>query len=223
MIAKLAVLASALAMPFLCLQCITSHAPVIQESLRASTVTALDEASVKGVKVGVDGRDVVLQGMVATEAIKTQAGTVAMMLPGVRTVDNQLTVAPSTAVVQTKLNDILLKKKIEFQSGMDVILPISTPVLEEALAVLRQAPQISVTINGHTDSQGDAVYNKALSARRAKAVATWFQNQGIDASRLASAGYGDEKPIDSNDREAGRAKNRRVEILANSAIQVGGK
>jgi outer membrane protein OmpA-like peptidoglycan-associated protein len=223
MFAKLASLAVAAALPFLCLQCITSHAPVIQSSLQAATVSALDGANIKGVTVGADGRDIVLKGVVDTEAIKAQAGTLAMALAGVRTVDNQLMVAPSAAVVQSRINEILLRKKIEFETNRDVILPVSTPVLEEALAVLKQAPQITVTINGHTDSQGNAAANKDLSARRALAVSKWFQSQGIDANRLKSAGYGAEKPIDTNDTEAGRAKNRRVEIIANSAAAIGGK
>lgn len=223
MLLKLASLVAAAALPFLCLQCLSSHAPLIQEGVRTLTSSALQGASIKGVNVLADGRNVVLQGMVASEAIKAKAGTLALALPGVRSVDNQLVVGASTAAVQTKLNEILLNKKIEFQTGQDVILPVSTPVLEEALAVLKEAPQISVTVNGHTDSRGDPAANKDLSARRAKAVASWFQGRGIEAGRLASAGFGAEKPIDTNDTDAGRARNRRVEIIANSPITVGGK
>lgn len=223
MIAKLLALLASAALPFLCLQCITSHSLPIQDSLKASTLAALEGASIKGVKVGADGRDIVLQGVVDTQEIRTQAGIVAMALPGVRTVDNQLIVAPSAAGVNSKLTELLLRKKIEFQTASDVILPTSTPVLQEALAVLKEAPQLSITINGHTDSMGLAAANKDLSARRAKSVATWFATHGVDASRLSSAGFGAEKPIDSNDNEAGRAKNRRVEIIANSAVVVGGK
>jgi outer membrane protein OmpA-like peptidoglycan-associated protein len=223
MFAKIASLAAAAALPFLCLQCITSHAPLIQQSLKSATSSSLEGASIKGVKVLADGRDITLQGIVDTEAIKTQAGTLAMALPGVRSVDNQLIVGVTAATVNTKLNEILLKKKIEFQTAKDVILPVSTPVLEEALAVLNQAPELSVTINGHTDSHGDAAMNKDLSTRRARAVATWLQAHGVAPTRLASAGYGAEKPIDSNDTEAGRARNRRVEIVANSTVVMGGK
>lgn len=226
MFAKIGALLGVLALPFLCLNCLNMHSVPIQESLKAYTATTLSSAGIKGVTVDADGRDMVLNGTVETEAIRTQAGTVAMALPGVRTVKNQLTVVPpglSVEGVQSKLNEILLRKKIEFQTGRDVILPTSLPVLEEALQVLNQAPQLSITINGHTDSAGLASANKDLSARRAKAVAAWFAGHGVAASRLSSAGYGSEKPIDTNATEAGKAKNRRVEIIANSAVVVGGK
>ncbi|MFN7925774.1 MAG: OmpA family protein [Bryobacteraceae bacterium] len=216
-------MAAALALPFLCLQCISSHATNIQKGLQALTSSALAGANIKGVTVGADGRDIVLKGVVDSEPTKATAGTIAMALPGVRTVDNQLTVAPPVAVIQKKIDEILLKKKIEFETAKDVILPASTPVLDEALAVLKEAPQLTITINGHTDSRGDAAANKDLSARRARAVATWFQSHGVESSRLSSAGFGAEKPIDTNDTDAGRAKNRRVEIIANSAVTVGGK
>lgn len=222
MLTKLASLAIAGALPFLCLNCLSSHAPLIQQSVKTLSSTALEGASIKGVKVDADGRDVVLRGVVGSEAEKAKAGAIAFATFGVRSVDNQLVVGASAATVQTKLNEILLRKKIEFETAQDVILPASTPVLEEALGVLKQAPQLSITINGHTDSRGDAAANKDLSARRARAVAQWFQGHGIEAGRLASAGYGAEKPIDTNDTEAGRAKNRRVEIIANSAATVGG-
>jgi outer membrane protein OmpA-like peptidoglycan-associated protein len=221
MLAKIAGLLAAIALPFLCLQCLSSHAPLIQSAIRGSAVAALESASIKGVEVACDGRDILLKGTVESEAVKLKAGAAAMMLPGVRTVDNQLTVAPTAEAVQTQLNEILLRKKIEFETAKDVILPASTPVLEEALAVLQQAPNLTIAINGHTDSMGVAQRNKDLSARRAKAVANWFQSHGVAAGRLSSAGFGSEKPIDSNDTEAGRAKNRRVEIIANQAAAGG--
>ena len=224
MLAKLGVLLAGAALPFLCLQCVTSHGLVIQEGLKMVTSAALDGASIKGVKVGADGRDIVLDRHRGYRSHQGAGGN-----PGVRAAGPcaRWIIAcwwpPSAAGVQTKLNEILLKKKIEFQTNSDVILPVSTPVLEEALAVLKQAPQLSITINGHTDSVGIPAANKVLSARRAQAVAAWFGSHGVDAARLTSAGYGSEKPIDTNDTDAGRAQNRRVEIVANAPVVVGGK
>jgi outer membrane protein OmpA-like peptidoglycan-associated protein len=228
MLAKLAALGAAIALPFVCINCLSSHAPMIQSALQAQTAGALESASIKGVAVKADGRDIVLEGVVPSQDIKLQAGVLAAALPGVRSVNNLLTLGavpapPAVSNVQTQLNEILLRKKIEFETNRDVILASSSPTLREALDVLKQAPNMSITIHGHTDSRGNAEANKSLSARRAKAVADWFAKHGVEAARLSSAGFGAEKPIDSNDTDAGRAKNRRVEIVANAPAAVGGK
>ncbi len=77
---------------------------------------------------------------------------------------------------------------------------------------LQDNPSVTISIEGHTDSEGDSNYNKRLSNNRAKAVYGFLIDQGIDASRLSYVGLGDTQPIADNDSEAGRAKNRRTEI-----------
>jgi outer membrane protein OmpA-like peptidoglycan-associated protein len=80
------------------------------------------------------------------------------------------------------------------------------------LQLLEQDPKLRFTIEGHTDNQGGANINGPLAKCRAEAVKTWLVKQGIDASRLMSAGLGDTKPIDTNSTAEGRANNRRVEF-----------
>lgn len=213
MIAKILALLSAAAFPLLCLKCLSDHGPLIQSGVRGFADTALQSAGLKGITVGADGRDVTLRGFVESEEAKTKAGMAASIAPGVRSVDNQLVVV-TQQTIQTKLNDILLRKKVEFETGKDVLLPVSIPVLEEALAVLNQAPNLAISIAGHTDNSGDAAANRSLSERRAKAVSEWFAAKGIGRDRLTSAGFGDTKPIAPNTTEQGKAKNRRVEIIA---------
>lgn len=77
-----------------------------------------------------------------------------------------------------------------------------------------------VRVEGHTDAQGDAAYNDQLSARRAAAVTKWLTEHGVSADRLESAGFGSRRPIDSNDTEAGRAKNRRVTFTIVERVDV---
>src|SRR5690606_2006336 len=97
--------------------------------------------------------------------------------------------------------------------GKATIRPESTAILEAVQSVLEENPQIEqLRVEGHTDNRGSARLNARLSADRAAAVVEWLVEHGIDRSRLISAGYGMDKPIETNDTEAGRQTNRRVEF-----------
>jgi OOP family OmpA-OmpF porin len=85
-------------------------------------------------------------------------------------------------------------------------------ILEEVAEVLALNPGIRVEIAGHTDSRGAHAYNLRLSEARAKAVRDHLVAEGIGAERLSVKGYGPDKPIADNDTDAGRARNRRVEL-----------
>lgn len=84
--------------------------------------------------------------------------------------------------------------------------------LRPMLKRLRAYPTSTVEITGYTDSTGASNYNQRLSEQRAKAVAQFFIQEGIDTSRITTRGYGELFPISSNDTESGRARNRRVEL-----------
>ena len=83
----------------------------------------------------------------------------------------------------------------------------------EIAALLKGNPELQVSIEGHTDSTGTPQGNKALSDERAKAVLAAVAALGVDAARLSSVGWGQDKPVADNATEEGRAKNRRVEIV----------
>ncbi|MGQ7246240.1 OmpA family protein [Halomonas sp. V046] len=88
----------------------------------------------------------------------------------------------------------------------------ATSALNDVANVLTQYPETRVNIAGHTDSTGEAGYNQQLSERRAQAVGSFLGGRGVASSRLVVSGYGENQPIASNNTEAGRAENRRVEI-----------
>jgi outer membrane protein OmpA-like peptidoglycan-associated protein len=71
---------------------------------------------------------------------------------------------------------------------------------------------VEIEIAGHTDSRGSEDYNRRLSQGRTQAVVDYLISQGIAPHRLRAVGYGESRPIDTNDTEEGRAKNRRVEF-----------
>jgi OOP family OmpA-OmpF porin len=102
---------------------------------------------------------------------------------------------------------------ILFDTGSDKINPESLPTLKKILAILEESPNLKFSIEGHTDNQGTKDLNQPLSQRRAKAVESWLIDKGIPSNRLQSKGWGDSKPIDTNDTPEGRANNRRVEFI----------
>jgi len=83
---------------------------------------------------------------------------------------------------------------------------------------LREFPDQSVTITGHTDSRGDEDYNQELSQRRAEAVRDYLlANMSLSAALVTAKGYGESQPIASNDTDEGRAKNRRIDVRVDLA------
>jgi OOP family OmpA-OmpF porin len=96
-----------------------------------------------------------------------------------------------------------------------VLKPESRPTLEQIAKLLGAQPQLNVFIVGHTDSQGAYDYNLDLSKRRAEAIAAELvKSFRIPQARLRTAGVGLLAPVGSNGTEAGRALNRRVELVA---------
>jgi OmpA-OmpF porin, OOP family len=104
---------------------------------------------------------------------------------------------------------------ILFDFDKDTLKPESKPTLNEIAKLLGAKPGLGLKIVGHTDNQGAADYNTDLSRRRAANVAAaLIRDYGVDGGRLSSEGAGLTQPVASNDTEEGRAKNRRVELIA---------
>ncbi len=105
-------------------------------------------------------------------------------------------------------------KAIYFNSGKATFKPGVTEKLDMIVDIMKEFSEVNFSVEGHTDSQGAKKTNQRLSERRAKAVLDYLVSKGIASSRLSSAGFGEEYPIDTNATRAGRANNRRVEIKA---------
>lgn len=122
-----------------------------------------------------------------------------------------LTKAKAMAEGLQKAGEIALY--LAFDTDSAVIKEESKPVVAEIAKLLNTDPSLRLKVEGHTDNQGSAAHNKKLSESRAQAVVQALTAQGIEAKRLQAVGYGQDKPIDDNANEAGRAKNRRVMLV----------
>lgn len=115
-----------------------------------------------------------------------------------RTADNQL-----------KVN---IPSDISFDTGSATIKPQMRSVLDPFAASLKDDPNVRLTIVGHTDSTGSDAINNPLSIERAQSVRDYLAVRGVSPSRIQTAGHGEREPVADNSTEAGRARNRRVEI-----------
>jgi outer membrane protein OmpA-like peptidoglycan-associated protein len=108
---------------------------------------------------------------------------------------------------------INIPSDISFDSGQAAIKPNFRPVLDNFAQSLQQNPSSTVTIVGHTDSTGSPAVNEPLSLQRADATRDYLVTRGVAANRFNIDGRGAREPVASNDTDAGRARNRRVEIF----------
>lgn len=105
-----------------------------------------------------------------------------------------------------------MPSNITFDTDSYSLKPRFHDTLDSVILVLNEYPSTLITVMGHTDSTGSEQYNQNLSQQRALSVANYLSNKGVAQQRLAASGYGEAFPVAPNDTEAGRAKNRRVEI-----------
>jgi OOP family OmpA-OmpF porin len=115
-----------------------------------------------------------------------------------------------TEAVQKALNNYA--KTILFDTGKSSIKAESTSVMVDIIGILKEYPNAKFTVEGHTDSVGSEKLNQSLSESRALSVKEFLVDKGIEEFRLSAVGYGESKPMATNNTRAGRTQNRRVEI-----------
>ena len=136
----------------------------------------------------------------------------ALTLPSVALAQDD-SVDPSAATNRVVIgcDEILISESIAFATGTDGVVAESVPLLSELAEALNEATWIhQVQVEGHTDSRGGAEFNERISHERAKAVAEHLSRLGVAPTRLTFVGYGETRPIDSNQTAEGREHNRRI-------------
>jgi OmpA-OmpF porin, OOP family len=167
----------------------------------------------------IDGRSIVLSGRVATEQAKaTLLRTIAPMTAAGLEVEDHVLASVATSPVrsqhgtlQARLNTVLARGRIEFESNRAMLTPTGRATLDQLIPVLRDAPQAVIEIGGHTDAYGAPEYNMDLSRRRAEAVRDYFVKHGL-TQRFDAVGYGATKPRSTEQTQAALQRNRRIEL-----------
>ncbi|MFK7841190.1 MAG: OmpA family protein [Sphingorhabdus sp.] len=181
-------------------------------------------------------RAAVLDGELA-DSSKQEAMSVVMAIPGVssarwkgavdtETSDNGDGTAtpPVTAATQAKIetcqgdiDKIVAAKKINFRSGSAYVSPESNAILDELHAALKACDGLSIAVEGHTDDNGDAGVNKAMSQERADRIKAGLIERGMSENLISATGYGSTKPSADGTDAAADAQNRRIEFRLGAA------
>ena len=112
----------------------------------------------------------------------------------------------------TRFAVITEARAIYFKTASAELDSQSEPLLKSIVDIASRCPVVQFEVEGHTDSVGGKAYNRTLSQQRAQSVVDYLTARGITAGRVHFAGFGDARPVASNDNEAGRARNRRIEF-----------
>jgi OmpA-OmpF porin, OOP family len=118
---------------------------------------------------------------------------------------------------QTKVDEAIKGKTINFGSGNAVITEYSKPIVDAVAAALKGCAGTAVLVSGHTDQQGDDASNMKLSDARASAVVAALAERGVTKDQLSAKGFGETKLLDTGTSKEALAKNRRIEFTVSSA------
>ena len=116
------------------------------------------------------------------------------------------------ALKKIEIGNTIVLRNIFFDFDKATIRPESANELDRLIKLLNDNPTVKIELGSHTDSKGSDDYNLKLSDNRSKSVVDYLIGKGISASRLVAKGYGETKPIDTNDTDAGRQNNRRTDF-----------
>jgi peptidoglycan-associated lipoprotein len=139
----------------------------------------------------------------------TQPGPVQVT---VAVTDNAKNANQATATLVVRERVVIEFEDVHFDFDRFNLRPDALKLLDDAVAKLQANPNIQVTVEGHCDSIGTQQYNLALGERRANSARDYLVSRGIAASRLRTVSYGEDRPIDTNETAAGRARNRRAHL-----------
>ncbi|MCK5287233.1 MAG: OmpA family protein [Thermodesulfovibrionia bacterium] len=200
----------------ICLLVLTACAPQTRTqkgALYGGTGGALAGAVIGGL-IGKDIESTLIGGAIGAAVGGLGGAGVGRMMDNQERELRQSLAASEAAAIRREGNllAISLKGDVTFDYNSSVVKSGLYPEIDKIATALRQYPETLVRVEGHTDSIGSEAYNTDLSIRRAASVQSLLVQRGVPPSRIEAIGFGESNPIASNTSEAGRMRNRRVEI-----------
>ncbi len=212
--------------------CMFRMATSIEQDLYKKTVNTLKKHNVSSVYPSLNGRDVVLHGVVGSLQEKEEIERIVRGVKGVRTVFNRLSVRKiflgdtnkyvesaksehekTDRLADTEaLKELLTSYRINFPPNSYRLIEKEKRKLEDMAQQLRKYLNITIEISGYADSSGSDSLNLILSQKRANAVYEFLTQQHLPGIRFFAEGCGSQNPLKSNNNPEGRAVNRRVEF-----------
>ncbi len=190
----------------------------IQDSISTNVRQTLSAQNIAGIDVAVDGRDVSLSGTIDVSLNKRQLIASVADVNGVRTVNDNISVfdpkieaEKRAQAFQSQLSGIRLDA-LAFEPNSASLTSDSRPALDALIQLLLRYPNQQVRVAGHTDNTGRPAVNLRISRERAATVASYMTSRGVAKEQVIARGFGASSPIADNSTEAGRARNRRIEI-----------
>ncbi|NIA11572.1 MAG: OmpA family protein [Nitrospiraceae bacterium] len=195
--------------------CLKRGSKQIEKNLAGSVTAQLQAQGLTSVSVAANGRDVILQGILPAESLKTKAGKICSATPGVRKLVNHIQVAVPLKARSSSVSGfakMLREATLYFGPGQWSISAGDRVLLDWLADSLKHHPGVRLEICGFSDSSGTETINKQLSQKRAQAAVDSLLKRGIPSNRLLPKGFGSREPRASNKSKRGRQKNRRVEF-----------
>ncbi|MCD2518782.1 OmpA family protein [Massilia sp. G4R7] len=140
-------------------------------------------------------------------------GEVRILTVEEKAMQQQVQALPAAKLSSALKQDGHVALYLNFDTDSQVIRPDSLPAVDEVVKLMQGEPALKLRVEGHTDATGDAAHNRKLSLARAESVVQAITAKNISAQRLTAAGKGPDQPLADNGTEAGKAKNRRVELV----------
>lgn len=202
--------------------CIGHHVPSIEKDLETRSAADLRAAGIayeapaaSSVK---ERRVVRLRGYEGSPQIGAEAQRIAAAVYGVGAVEVEAIPRPAAAKAQEEITEVLKLDIVEFETGSAKLTPKGQATLDKVAAILARVPDLPVGISGHTDSRGARPSNIDLSKSRADSCKAYLVGKGIAETRLTAEGFGPDRPVDSNETDAGRQRNRRIEFSVKEVV-----
>jgi len=190
----------------------------IPDRLTHQVRQTINAENLTGINIATDGRDVSLTGTVNKSVDRRALLAKIESVAGVNSAQESFTIFDPEAAARQRVQAFAEKLEsinislVAFEPSSASLTETSRPALEALAQLMLSYPDQRVRVSGHTDNTGRAAINLRISRERAEAVANYLISRGVATSQVVARGFGASRPIADNNTDAGKARNRRIEI-----------